>query len=169
MCCPTAFVAFQHRKRLENTMLLEYDQRFAVLSPKQFIPYDLDEPDIFPESLRGSVELAVVDPPFLNEVNHTCIFLERLANFFFAKVTNRKVVQTLRQILHPTKGKLFLITSTSIEDILYKLYDSPPLGPLKRTTMKIEHDKLVNDFALWGSWDGAKTLCMDIPADSKST
>jgi len=150
MCCPTAFVAFQHKKRLDNAMLLEFDQRFAVLSPKQFIPYDLDEPDIFPESLKGSVELAVVDPPFLNEV------------------TNRKVVQTLRQILHPTKGKLFLITSTSIEDILYKLYDRPPLGPLRRTPMKIEHDKLVNDFALWGSWDGAKRLCMDTPVDSES-
>ena len=71
MCCPTVFVAFQHMKRLDNAMLLEYDQRFAVLSPKQFIAYDLDEPDIFPESLKGSVELAVVDPPFLNEVNHT--------------------------------------------------------------------------------------------------
>jgi len=148
---PTAFVAFQHKKRLDNAMLLEYDQRFADLSPKQFVPYDLDEPDIFPESLKGSVELAVVDPPFLNEV------------------TNRKVVQTLRQILHPTKGKLLLITSTSIEDVLYKLYDSPPLGPLRRASMKIEHDKLVNDFALWGSWDGAKNLCMTTPTDSKAT
>lgn len=69
MCCPTAFVAFQHMKQLENAILLEYDPRFAVLSPKQFIPYDLDEPDIFPKSLEGSVELAVVDPPFLNEVS----------------------------------------------------------------------------------------------------
>ena len=75
MCCPTAFVAFQHKKRLDNAMLLEYDQRFAVLSPKQFVPYDLDEPDIFPESLKGSIEIAVVDPPFLNEVNYiTCLF-----------------------------------------------------------------------------------------------
>jgi len=55
-------------KRIDNAKLLEYDQRFAVLSPKQYIPFDLDEPDDFPESLRGSVELAVVDPPFLNEV-----------------------------------------------------------------------------------------------------
>ena len=76
MCCPTAFVAFQHKKRLDNAMLLEYDQRFAVLSPKQFVPYDLDEPDTFPESLKGSVELAVVDPPFLNEVNLYFISLE---------------------------------------------------------------------------------------------
>jgi len=35
--------------------------------------------------------------------------------------------------------------------------------------MKIEHDKLVNDFASWGSWDGAESLGMDTPAlpDSK--
>jgi EEF1A lysine methyltransferase 1 len=92
--------------------------------------------------------------------------------FFFTanpKVTNRKVVQTLRQILHPTKGKLFLITSTSIEDVLYKLYDYPPVGPLRKTSMKIEHDKLVNDFALWRSWDGAETLGMDTPVDLEST
>lgn len=168
MCCPTAFVAFQHTKRLDDAMLLEYDQRFAVLSPKQFVPYDLDEPNIFPESLKGSVELAVVDPPFLNEVNHTSFSLNTLL-IILAKVTNHKVVQTLRQILHPTKGKLFLITSTSIEDILHKLYDSPPLGPLRRTPMKIEHDKLVNDFALWVSWDGLKSLRMDTPVDSKLT
>ena len=85
MCCPTAFVAFQHKKRLDNAMLLEYDQRFAVLSPKQFVPYDLDEPDIFPESLKGSVELAVVDPPFLNEVNHTSFLLEHFALIFLPR------------------------------------------------------------------------------------
>jgi len=136
-------------KRLDNAMLLEYDQRFAVLSPKQFIPYDLDEPDIFPQSLKGSIELAVVDPPFLNEV------------------TNHKVVQTLRQILHPTKGKLFLMTSTSVEDVLYNLYDYPPLGPLRKTSMKIEHDRLGNDFASWGSWDGAESFGMDTPTGSK--
>lgn len=55
-------------KRLENVKLLEYDQRFAVLSPKQFIPYDIDEPEDVPESLLGKVEIAVADPPFLNEV-----------------------------------------------------------------------------------------------------
>jgi len=58
-------------KRLENAKLLEFDQRFAVLSPKQFVPYDLDEPDDFPESLKESFEIVVVDPPFLNEVSFT--------------------------------------------------------------------------------------------------
>lgn len=83
MCCPTAFVAFQHMKRLENALLLEFDQRFAVLSPKQFIPYDLDEPDIFPESLKGSVEFAVVDPPFLNEVKPIPhFFLKTISDLF---------------------------------------------------------------------------------------
>ncbi|KAF8972508.1 putative N6-adenine methyltransferase-domain-containing protein [Flammula alnicola] len=140
LCCPTAFVAFQHTKRLEGARLLEYDQRFAVLSPKQFIPYDIDEPEDVPESLKGAVEIAVADPPFLNEV------------------TNTKLRQTLRQILHPTKGKLILLTSTSVEDIIQKLYDSPPVGPLRRTSIDIEHGRLANDFACWGSWEGAEDL-----------
>ncbi|KAF8168462.1 putative N6-adenine methyltransferase-domain-containing protein [Crassisporium funariophilum] len=140
MCCPTAFVAFQHMKRLDGAVLLEYDQRFAILSPKQFVPYDLDEPDQFPESLRGTIELAVVDPPFLNEV------------------TNVKLVQTLRPILHPTKGRVILITSTSVEDVIHKLYDSFPIGPMRKTSIVVEHGKLVNDFACWGSWHGAEDL-----------
>ncbi|KIM39081.1 hypothetical protein M413DRAFT_75189 [Hebeloma cylindrosporum] len=140
LCCPTAFVAFQHKKRLENAKLLEFDQRFAILSPKQFIPYDIDEPDVFPESLRGKVEIAVADPPFLNEV------------------TNKKLLQTLKQILHPTKGKLLLLTSTSVEKIIEKVYDAPPIGPLRKTSIEIEHGQLANDFACWGSWDGAENL-----------
>ena len=115
---------------------------------KTIYTYDIDEPDISPKSLKCSVELAVVDPPFLNEVKHTLLSLTTTSDFY--KVTDRKVAQTLRQILHSTKGKLFLKASTSVEDVLYKLYDSPPLGPLR---MKID-DKLVNDFASWGLWDG---------------
>jgi hypothetical protein len=65
---PTAFVAFQHQHPRPNTRLLEVDKRFAVLAPSQYIPYDLNEPDNFPKGLRQSFDLAVVDPPFLNEV-----------------------------------------------------------------------------------------------------
>ncbi|KAF8179117.1 putative N6-adenine methyltransferase-domain-containing protein [Pholiota molesta] len=138
LCCPTAFVAFQHMKRLENAKLLEYDQRFAVLSPRQFIPYDIDEPEDVPECLNGTVEIVVADPPFLNEV------------------TNTKLRTTLRKILHPTKGRLILLTSTSVEEILEKLYDAPPYGPLRRTAFDPEHGQLANAFACWGSWEGAE-------------
>lgn len=69
MCCPTAFVAFQHTNPLDGARLLEYDRRFNVLAPKKFIHYDLDEPDKFPEELRGAVDIVVTDPPFLNEVS----------------------------------------------------------------------------------------------------
>ena len=30
--------------------------------------------------------------------------------------------------------------------------------------MKIEHDKLVNDFASWGSWDGAENFGIETPS-----
>ena len=158
LCCPTAFVAFQHKKRLENAKLLEYDQRFAILSPKQFIPYDLDDPDVFPESLRGTVEIAVADPPFLNEVNSILNLSLPIKLIIFSKVTNKKLAQTLKQILHPTKGKLLLITSTSVEEIIQRIYDAPPLGPLRKTSIEVEHGQLANDFACWGSWEGAKDL-----------
>ena len=52
-------------------------------------------------------------------------------------------------------AKLLLLTSTSVEDVLEKLYTERPLGPLKRTSMVVEHGQLANSFASWGSWAGA--------------
>ncbi|KAF5338225.1 hypothetical protein D9758_012860 [Tetrapyrgos nigripes] len=144
LCCPTAFVAFQHEYPQKNTYLLEFDQRFSVLAPKLFIPYDLDEPDDFPNTLREKVDLAVVDPPFLNEI------------------TNQKLSQTLRQILHPTRGKLLVITSTSVEPVLFKVYSDAPLGPLRKTALNVEHGQLANDFASWGSWEGAEKFGAEV-------
>ncbi|ESK82288.1 n-6 adenine-specific dna methyltransferase 2 [Moniliophthora roreri MCA 2997] len=130
LCCPTAFVAFQHEYSSKNARLLEFDKRFSVLDPKRFIPYD--------ESLRGTVDVAVVDPPFLNEV------------------TNKNLATTLRQILNPKRGKLVMITSTSVENVLDEVYSQPPLGALRRAVLEVEHGQLANDFACWGSWDGAE-------------
>jgi len=151
VCCPTGFVAFQHMKPLPGAILLEFDQRFAVLSPKQFIPYDLDEPDDFPESLNGSVNIVVVDPPFLNEI------------------TNTKLAKTICQILHPTQGKLLVITSTSVEDVLFRIYNRPPIGPLRRTQINVEHRQLANDFACWGSWEQAERLGKDVEEQGTGT
>ncbi|KIY69124.1 hypothetical protein CYLTODRAFT_242898 [Cylindrobasidium torrendii FP15055 ss-10] len=139
LCCPTAFVAFQHTNPLPGARLLEVDQRFHVLAPKHYIPYDLDEPDDIPDALRGSVDIAVLDPPFLNET------------------TNQKLAQTLKQILRPN-AKLVLITSTSIETALRRIYAEPPLGPLRSTALAPEHGQLQNDFHCWGSWAGAEEL-----------
>ncbi|GLB36729.1 putative probable N6-adenine methyltransferase [Lyophyllum shimeji] len=138
MCCPTGFVAFQHTNPLDGARLLEFDDRFRVLAPSKVIRYDLDEPDVFPEDLRGGVDVVIVDPPFLNET------------------TNAKLIQTISQILHPQRGKLVLITSNSIEDVLRRLYEKPPLGPLRLTSLDPEHGGLANEFCCWGSWEGAE-------------
>jgi len=138
LCCPTAFVAFQHTRFLRNARLLEVDGRFGVLT-RQYVPYDMEEPTALPAYLTQSVDLAIVDPPFLNE--HT----------------NANVVKTLRQIMRPS-GKLVVLTSTSVTPVLEKLYDAPPLGPLRRTKIEVVHGQLRNDFACWGSWEGAKEL-----------
>lgn len=74
------------------------------------------------------------------------------------QVTNAKVIRTLRQLLHPTRGKLILITSTSIEEIINRLYDKQPLGPLRKMALNVEQGQLANDFACWGSWNGAEKI-----------
>ena len=54
------------------------------------------------------------------------------------------------------RGKLLLVTSPAIQDVLDKLYNKPPLGPLRRTSLDPVHGELANEFACWGSWDGAE-------------
>ncbi|KAG5643001.1 hypothetical protein DXG03_001778 [Asterophora parasitica] len=137
MCCPTAFVAFQHTNPLDGARLLEFDERFSILAPSKFVHYDMNEPDDFPEAFRGSFDIIVIDPPFLNEV------------------TNTNVIQTIRQIIKPKRGKLILLTSPSIEKILHRLYNEPPIGPLRLTSLEPEHGELANEFSCWGSWEGA--------------
>lgn len=68
LCCPTGYVGFQHTTPLPETKLLEFDRRFGLFAGKHYVPYDIDEPEDVPEELRGTIDIAVADPPFLNEV-----------------------------------------------------------------------------------------------------
>jgi hypothetical protein len=75
--------------------------------------------------------------------------------------TNTHIVTTLRQIMRPS-GKLIILTSTSVSAVLEKLYDSPPLGPLRRTKIEVEHGQLRNDFECWASWEGSEELGAEV-------
>lgn len=50
-------------------MLFEFDKRFELIAGDNFVNHDLDEPEVFPEELRGKFDLAICDPPFLNKVS----------------------------------------------------------------------------------------------------
>ncbi|GAA6025822.1 hypothetical protein JCM8202_006254 [Rhodotorula sphaerocarpa] len=136
LSCPTAYIGFQHENPLPDAWLWEYDTRFKLVAGEKFVHYNLEEPEQYPEELRGTVDIAIADPPFLNEV------------------TNRYFATTLRSLLKPN-GKLILLTSTSVSSILPQVYSESPIGPLRRTTMEVEHagGRLQNDFACWASWD----------------
>ncbi|POY74161.1 hypothetical protein BMF94_2735 [Rhodotorula taiwanensis] len=146
LSCPTAYIGFQHENPLRDAWLWEYDTRFKLVAGDKFVHYNLEEPEAYPEELRGTVDIAIADPPFLNEV------------------TNRYFATTLRSLLKPN-GKLLLLTSTSVSSVLPKVYTEAPVGPLRRTTVEVEHagGRLQNDFACWASWefqdqDGVKSL-----------
>lgn len=145
--------------------MLEYDQRFAIAAASSggghFVHYDLETEQI-PNNIKGTVELAIVDPPFLNEVSQRRTTYSRpklvpdLRNSSPHQVTNRHLAQGLKELLHPTKGKLVLITSTSV-GCLSEVYGSvPQLGPLRRAKLLPEHVGLRNNFACWTTWEGGE-------------
>ncbi|GAA5933445.1 hypothetical protein JCM3775_000696 [Rhodotorula graminis] len=137
LSCPTSYVGFQHQNPLSHVYLFEYDARFGLVAGDKFVKYDLEEPDVFPQELRGKIDIAIADPPFLNET------------------TNRYFAQTLNSLLDPTSGKLVLLTSTSTRAFLPSVYTSPPAGPLYRTSFAVEHagSRLQNEFGVWTSWE----------------
>lgn len=52
----------------------EYDTRFKLVAGDKFVHYNLEEPEQYPDELRGTVDIAIADPPFLNEVRFTRLF-----------------------------------------------------------------------------------------------
>ncbi|GAA6063515.1 hypothetical protein JCM10212_004728 [Sporobolomyces blumeae] len=132
LCCPTSYVAFQNQTPLPDVWLLEYDGRFGLLGDK-FVHYDLEEPEKIPKNLWGTVDIAIADPPFLNEI------------------TNKHLSAGLKNLLKPD-GKLILLTSTSVS-ALPTIYASPPLGPLNETSLQVSHEGgIANEFRVWTSW-----------------
>ncbi|KAK4052737.1 Protein-lysine N-methyltransferase efm5 [Microbotryomycetes sp. JL201] len=135
LCCPTGYIGFQHTNPIKGTKLLEFDRRFGLFGGKDYIPYDIDEPEDVPEYMKDTVDIAVADPPFLNEV------------------TNKKLARTLRLLLKP-QGKLILLTSTSVEHLFPQIYDSAPIGPLHKTDIQVTHaGGIANSFGVWTSWE----------------
>ncbi|PWN39391.1 hypothetical protein IE81DRAFT_294920 [Ceraceosorus guamensis] len=135
---PTAYVGFQHAYNRKQTYLLEYDRRFELIDAEEFVHYDLEEPLRVPEHLKGRVDFAVVDPPFLNEV------------------TSRKVAETVKELLAP-KGRVLLLTGRSIADAACGIYKEVADVELKETALKVEHaGGLANAFGAWASWPDAE-------------
>lgn len=132
LCCPTAYVGFQHHVQPQmKTWLFEYDSRFSALSKDDFVRYDLNRPTAFPPQIKGTVDVCLVDPPFLNQVTH------------------QNVAKTVAQLLKPNgEGKVVLITGESIADEAGPMYAE---GGLQRTDLVVEHFGLANDFGVWSN------------------
>ena len=81
------------------------------------------------------------------------------------QATNAKAIEALKLLLAPT-AKLLLLTGVSTEAILERLYTAPPVGPLVKTALEVEHGSgLANDFACWGNWPEAKDLGRNLGDD----
>jgi len=119
-----------------------------------FVHYDLEEPDKIPKNLWETVDIAIADPPFLNEVS--IAFLLSVSQCHAegkvcSQITNKHLSAGLKNILKPD-GKLILLTSTSVS-ALPQIYSEAPIGPLHETSLRVEHaGGIQNEFRVWTSW-----------------
>ncbi|KAK3811251.1 MAG: putative N6-adenine methyltransferase-domain-containing protein [Benniella sp.] len=127
VCCissPTAYVKLMSMDppNSDNLFLFEFDTRFDVYG-RQFIHYDYSKPLEFrlADELKGSVDMIVVDPPFLSE---ECL---------------TKTLQTVRHLLKKD-GKVVLCTGLVMSKIAKE-------DGLELTTFHPGHQNgLSNDF-----------------------
>ncbi|KAI8345826.1 putative N6-adenine methyltransferase-domain-containing protein [Mortierella sp. GBAus27b] len=127
VCCissPTAYVKLMSMDppNTNNLFLFEFDTRFDVYG-RHFIHYDYSKPLEFrlAEELKGSVDMIVVDPPFLSE---ECL---------------TKTLQTVRSLLKEG-GKVVLCTGLVMAKIAKE-------DGLELTTFHPGHQNgLSNDF-----------------------
>ncbi|PAV64006.1 hypothetical protein WR25_04926 isoform A [Diploscapter pachys] len=50
-----------------DVRLFEFDERFRIKYPDQFIHYDYNQPQLIPKELMGKFDLIIADPPFLSD------------------------------------------------------------------------------------------------------
>ncbi|WFD30524.1 Protein-lysine N-methyltransferase efm5 [Malassezia sp. CBS 17886] len=149
--CPTAYVGFQHKfNRDHDTYLFEIDDRFTVIAGDQFVKYDFNRSDDVPADLAGTMDVLVLDPPFLNM--DTNVAFSDTARYLVRRDEGGRVT-----------GKTLLFTGQSIGDEAAPLYSEMATGAdtpraLQRTALEVQHaGGLANDFGAWGSWpDAAK-------------
>ncbi|KAF9584703.1 hypothetical protein BGW38_005485 [Lunasporangiospora selenospora] len=135
VCCissPTAYVKLMSMNppNKNNLFLFEYDTRFDIYG-KQFIHYDYSSPLEFrlAKELQHSVDMIVVDPPFLSE---ECL---------------TKTLESVKHLLKPASassegGKVVLCTGLTMANVA-----SQSLKGLEITTFHPGHrNGLSNDF-----------------------
>lgn len=120
---------------LKNIYLLEFDSRFQYLTvtPEYFILYDFNKPLAVPPELKGKLDVAVIDPPFLSDECHT------------------KTALTARYLLAPQNSKTIICTGERVSEIIKKVYPGSQI-----TTFFPQHEKgLSNEFRCYANFECA--------------
>ncbi|CAB3401672.1 unnamed protein product [Caenorhabditis bovis] len=134
---PTLMQFFHETQEYKNgeisLKVFEFDTRFGLKFPDEFVFYDYKKPTEIPKQLLGAFDLVIADPPFLAA---ECLI---------------KTSHTVRLIGKPDV-KVILCTGAIMDD-----YASRLLG-MHRTSFEPHHaNNLANDFACFANYP-TKTL-----------
>ncbi|CAI4224707.1 unnamed protein product [Auanema sp. JU1783] len=129
---PTLMKYFQEEQEVIDGKIqlkvFEFDDRFRLKYPDEFVFYDYKQPATFPPELKEYFDVVVVDPPFLSD---ECLV---------------KTAQTVRLLSRPDT-KIILCTGSIMEEQALKLMGA------KRTSFNPQHEKnLANEFACYTNY-----------------
>ncbi|WYZ43045.1 hypothetical protein EsH8_VI_000744 [Colletotrichum jinshuiense] len=138
---PSVFVAVRNLLNARDpsqgrpkVVLLEHDTRFNVFP--EFVFYDFQYPFKLPVELKGTVDRAICDPPFLSDDCQT------------------KTALTVRWMMKPdaaSKGRVIISTGERMESLVTKVYKA--LG-VKTATYEPSHDRgLSNEFYCYANFE----------------
>lgn len=148
----------------QTAWLFEVDHRFSKLAHDRFVHYDLYQSHALPDHLLGKIDIAVVDPPFLQKVS---IFLPDDHSSDNTQDAQEHVAQALERLQRRSEAgerpTLIVCTGTKMRPDLQTIYGSLASGPLCQTTCTVGHDgsRLQNDF---GVFVAPRSSCVGILA-----
>ncbi|EFO86915.1 hypothetical protein CRE_04640 [Caenorhabditis remanei] len=118
----------EYKKGEIALILFEFDPRFGMKFPSEFVLYDYNQPTELPASLLGKFDVIVADPPFLAA---ECLI---------------KTAHSIR-LLGRENAKVILCTGAIMEDYAARLM------AMHRTSFEPKHsNNLANDFSCFANY-----------------
>ena len=121
----------------ENVFIFEIDRRFNDLYPHEFVEFDCNCPENLPQTLHGTFDMILLDPPFLNQATFE-MYWEAIR--LLRRHAGIPVLGCTGRVMLPVMASIFGMRPNSFSDIrfesklavpfyFYTNYESQRFGP----------------------------------------
>lgn len=111
----------------DNVFIFEYDDRFGMKYPSEFVYYDYKHPENLPKDLHNTFDVILIDPPHLNEFafNHYYSAIQLLGKNCRDEVTIPLMCLTGQKMRSYLKEKYLMLPNRNIDIVFESKFCTP--------------------------------------------